>query len=118
MSIQVRVASLIRTIPEGEPVKIFEGDVEGVLNQVRNECNKKGNSLVEWALMIREHGPVPVNHPFAILCERLGIPLDHPLRTLGSWAFGFQNTWITIEWIKTESGKMITRQSFDPFCPR
>lgn len=113
MSIQVRVVSFIRTIPDGEPLGIFEGESNHVLSQVREQCTEKGKNIEEWSTLIREHGKLPQSHPFSQLCDKLDLMPTDSLRTLGSWAFGFDNSWIVIEWIRTESG-IIPREEFDP----
>lgn len=115
MPLTVEVHSFIRMLSHGGSLSTYQGNVADVLRQVRSECSQQGETEAEWAQTIRDHGVVPDDHPFLRLCQQLNLPEDHPLRTLGSWAFGFGNPWIVIQWVRTEDGRMIGRDQFDPF---
>lgn len=101
----VRIRNLIPFLSgRAEGIQRMEGLPDRVLASVRDACERKERSLAAWAEGIEEHCPVPFGHPFRRILDRL--PKGDPLRTLGSWAFGAGNSWITLEEISWEDGSV------------
>ena len=92
----VRIYNLIPFLSgRADSIKRGEGRPEKVLESVRDSCEFKGRGLTAWARGIESHCPIPLGHPFRNIADRL-LEGD-PLRTLGCWAYGAGNSWITIE---------------------
>ena len=85
-------------------IKRLEGRPEKVLVSLRETCEEKERSLAAWAEGIESHCPIPFGHPYRRYADRL--PEGDPLRTLGCWAFGAGNSWITIEEISWDDGSV------------
>lgn len=99
----VRIYNLIPFLSgRADGIKRIEGPPDKVLASVRETCEHKGRSLAAWTEGIESHCPLPLGHPYRRSSESL--PKGHPLRTLGCWAFGAGNSWITIEEIFWDDG--------------
>jgi hypothetical protein len=105
----VRIYNLIPFLSgRAESVKRLEGRPEKVLASVRESCENKERSLGAWIEGIQNHCPIPFGHPYRRYADRQ--PESDPLRTLGCWAFGAGNSWITIEEITWENGSVTRPQ--------
>ena len=101
----VRVCNLIPFLSgRAESIKRLEGWPEKVLESVRESCEHKERSLALWRSGLESHCPIPFGHPYRRYADRL--PEGDPVRTLGCWAFGAGNSWITIEEITWEDGSV------------
>lgn len=85
-------------------IKRGVGRPEKVLASVRDSCDNKDESLAAWAEGIESHCPLPFGHPYRRCSD--GSPEGDPIRTLGCWAYGAGNSWITIEEITWEDGSV------------
>jgi len=112
MPVFIRIYSFIELFAKNGVVKTFEGNPEKVLTDIRSECTEKWTSLEEWARIIREHGPLASTHPFSRWCNEMQLSEVHPMRTIGSWAYGFQNSYIEIDHIRMEDGRQIVGNQF------
>lgn len=79
-----------------------------VLKKVRASCSYQGKDLNSWASEVEKHCPIPFSHPFRRLLPRLAA--GDPLRTLGAWAYGGGNSWITLEETEWEDGSRTSPQ--------
>ena len=105
----VRIHNLIPFLSgRADSIKRLEGRPDKVLEAVRESCEHKERSLAAWAEGIELHCPIPLSHPYRRYLERL--PQGDPLRTLGCWAYGAGNSWITIEEIYWEDGSVTRPQ--------
>ena len=101
----MRICNLIPFLSgRADAVKSVEGRPEKVLQAIRASCEQKERSLGAWAEAVERHCPIPFSHPFRRHCDRL--PKGDALRTLGCWAYGAGNSWITIEEITWEDGSV------------
>lgn len=119
MEIIVEGYSFIKVISSGGEPRHFRQEVSKVLESIRAECSEKDIDIQTWASTIRSHGQLPEDHPFLRMCNDLGLQESHPLRTLGSWAFGFGNPWIVIHQIEIKNDQqssVFERRQFDPDC--
>ncbi len=99
----VRIYNLIPFLSgRADGLKLVEGKPRKVLEAVRESCVQKDHNLAAWAETVERRCPVPLGHPYRRYAERL--PAGDPLRTLGCWAFGAGNSWVTIEEIAWEDG--------------
>ena len=100
---RVRIYNLIPFLSgRTHDIKRMEGRPKKILALVRNSCERKERSLAAWAEGIEGHCPIPFGHPYRRCTDRL--PEGDPLRTLGCWAFGAGNSWITLEEITRDDG--------------
>lgn len=101
----VRIYNLIPFLSgRAESVKRLEGRPEKVLTSVRDSCEHKDRSLAAWVEGIESHCPLPFGHPYRRYSDRL--PEGDPIRTLGCWAYGAGNSWITIDEITWDDGSV------------
>ena len=84
------------------------GTPEEALKTVWRTCAYRAKGMSAWVAGMEEHCPVPPAHPFRKISDRLR-PGD-PLRTLGCWAYGAENSWITIDEILWEDGTRTSPQ--------
>lgn len=71
------------------------GAPDKVLRAVWKTCSYRAKDMAEWAAGVEKHCPIPPAHPFRKRTDRL--PPGDPVRTLGCWAYGAENSWITID---------------------
>lgn len=101
----VRVYNLIPFLSgRADAIKRHEGRPEKVLQAIRAACEQRERSLGAWAQAIERHCPIPCSHPYRRYADRL--PEGDALRTLGCWAYGAGNSWITIDEITWEDGSV------------
>lgn len=101
----VRIYNLIPFLSgRVDRLRRVDGRPKTVLEVVRESCEQKERSLVAWAEAVESHCPVPLGHPYRRYADRL--PSGDPLRTLGCWAYGAGNSWVTIEDITWEDGSV------------
>lgn len=99
----IRIYNLIPFLSgHADAIKRVEGRPEKVLEALRASCEHKERSMAAWVEGIERHCPVPFSHPYRRLSD--GLPEGDPIRTLGCWAFGAGNSWITIEEIAWDDG--------------
>lgn len=85
-----------------------EGAPDQVLKAVWKTCSYRAKDMAEWAAGVEKHCPIPPAHPFRRRTDRL--PHGDPLRTLGCWAYGAENSWITIDEVLWEDGSRSSPQ--------
>ncbi len=89
-------------------VLLVEGSPELVLKAIWKTCSHKDKDMATWAATVEEHCPIPPSHPFRKRVDRL--LAGDPLRTLGCWAYGAENGWITIDEVVWEDGSRSSPQ--------
>ncbi len=101
----VRINNLIPFLSgRAASIKRLDGRPDKVLASVRESCEHKDRTPASWAEGIESHCPLPFGHPYRRYSDRL--PEGDPIRTLGCWAFGAGNSWITIEEITWDDGSV------------
>lgn len=112
MAQRVRTVRIYNLIPflsgNATTIKRIEGKPSRLLAQVRASCEYKDRNQASWSYKIESHCPIPRGHPFRRLVSLF--PAGDPLRTLGCWAYGAGNSWITIEEIAWTDGTRIYPQ--------
>lgn len=101
---KVMVCNLIPFfLGRGKEIVRVSGSPEDAAKKIRSSCAHQAGDYVTWATEIERHCPIPQSHPFRAQVKEL--PPGHPLRVLGSWAYGAGNSWITIEEIRWADGR-------------
>ncbi|MFA6093400.1 MAG: hypothetical protein WCU88_06150 [Elusimicrobiota bacterium] len=101
----VRICNLIPFLSgRARDIKRIHAEPEKALENVRESCRSKERSLPAWGESIERHCPIPLGHPYRKISE--GLAPGDPLRTLGCWAYGAGNSWITLDEIVWEDGSV------------